>query len=164
VADLTQFKIRTGDVVFEAFEDEIVLIHLGNGNYYSLQGSAREIWGLLEQGRSLPAIVAELARRYLGRPEAFGPAVARFLAELVRDELIETVALPADALADAEPVLEPDVAVAEAARPAFAEPVLSRYTDMQELLLLDPIHDIREQPQARPAGAAAPATPAGETT
>jgi len=37
----------------------------------------------------------------------------------------------------------------------FAEPVLTRYEDIQELLLIDPIHEVDEDgwPQ-RPAGAA----------
>ncbi len=38
---------------------------------------------------------------------------------------------------------------------AFAPPRLQRYTDMQDLLLLDPIHDVDEVgwPVASPAGA-----------
>jgi hypothetical protein len=40
-----------------------------------------------------------------------------------------------------------------AAAAITAAPVLEKYTDMQELLLLDPIHDVEEAgwPKARPA-------------
>ena len=48
----------------------------------------------------------------------------------------------------------------QAAGPAVTvvpgEPVLEKYTDMQELLLLDPIHDVEEAgwPKAKPGAAA----------
>jgi hypothetical protein len=62
--------------------------------------------------------------------------------------------LVAEALVDAEPAPEAgdDMTAASAAAPQeFVEPLLQKYTDMEEMLLLDPIHEVDEHgwPSAR---------------
>jgi len=38
-----------------------------------------------------------------------------------------------------------------AGRPPFVKPILQKYTDMADLLLLDPIHEVGEQGWPHPA-------------
>jgi predicted transcriptional regulator len=45
----THFAINR-KVVHEVFDDEIVIINLDNGNYYTLTQTGADIWGLVETG------------------------------------------------------------------------------------------------------------------
>jgi hypothetical protein len=144
------FRSKKPDVVFELFEDEIILINLGNGNYYSLQGTAAEIWNSIESGLSGEATADLLFRLYRGGRDEIKIAVDQFLAELVEEDLIE----PAES-ACASRSSKPERARPPedgTGRPPFIAPSLQRYTDMQDLLLLDPIHDVNDQgwPNRRP--------------
>lgn len=116
-------------------------MNLDTGVYYSLVGVGADIWSSLERGGS----VSETVERALGRYDAPRPvvehAVSRFVDELAREELI--VAAGSDEAGRVQPVTAENGN--RAASEAFAEPVLNKYTDMQELLLLDPIHEVDEE-------------------
>jgi len=64
-------------------------------------------------------------------------AVIKFIQEILAEDLI----VP-DAGASTQPP-KPDAALSPVRKP-FALPVLHKYTDMQELLLIDPIHEVDE--------------------
>ena len=137
------FRIKKPDVIFEEFDDEIVLINLENGNYYSIQGTAAEIWSLVEAGFHQSGILQEILHRYRGDPQDVGRTVDGFLDELSADRLIEPYEPEEKADRNAAVKNLPVEPVDD--RPAFAPPVLHRFTDMQQLLLLDPIHEVGEQ-------------------
>ncbi len=69
-------------------------------------------------------------------------AVRAFLKELQEEQLIVTE--PAEILA----------APAGPLPPAASRPALQKFTDLQDLLMLDPIHEVDERgwPHARPPG------------
>ena len=131
-----RFRINTPHVVHEPFDDEIVLVNLTSGRYYCLQDSAATIWRLLLEGRSTAAVAAALgspADTDAGEPLQ---TVTTFAAELQDQGLL---------VADDGEVPEPSTAtVPEASPRPFRRPVLQVYTDMQDLLLLDPIHEVDE--------------------
>jgi hypothetical protein len=133
---IEQFKLDHERVVHETIDGETILVQLETGNYYSLRGTAGEIWRLLESGSSIDEAVAELGSRYEeAETSLIDQAVRALVDELVRERLLETH-LPSDgAAAPRWPVaLDPPA-------PAFAAPALEKYTDMQGFLLLDPIHE-----------------------
>ncbi len=110
------------DVIDEEFEGEAVLVQLRTGCYYALNDAGTATWRALSGGRSAAAVAAGLALD----PEP----VAAFLSEMVAEQLVEPAV---DDLGSAG---------LEAVATRTAAPELQRFTDMQELLLLDPIHDI----------------------
>jgi hypothetical protein len=115
------FRPRRPDVIDEAFEGEAVLVHMGTGCYFSLNAAATAIWALLQDGRSPGAIAVSLG----WEPEQVEAFVERLRAEMLVEEA------------------EDDAGVtAVEAPPAESEPALQRFSDMQDLLMLDPIHDI----------------------
>jgi len=123
--------LRAGrpDVIDETFEGEVTLIHLATGLFYGLDASASAVWLQVRDGRRPQAVVAALAAGYALDEATVSPPVLAFLTRL-RDEqlLVPTeVEAPALPLVDAGP---------------WAEPQLQRFSDMQDLLLLDPVHDI----------------------
>lgn len=65
-----------------AIDDEIVVMNLASGDFFSLTGTARAIWLLVDGTRDLTAVTAALAADYGADPDAIGPEVAGFVAEL----------------------------------------------------------------------------------
>jgi hypothetical protein len=126
-------------VVHDIIDGEAVLVHLGSGSYYSIDRVGADVWSSLEKGASLGQIVDEVLRRYEGSREDITQGVATLLVELQKEELI----LPAAA---EKPQESPSTAASaqEIEKASFQPPRLQKYTDMEDLLLLDPIHDVDE--------------------
>jgi len=120
-------------VVHETIDGEVILIQIETGYYYSLCGSGARMWRLLERGRSIAEVAAALQQAY-GANDEIATAVERLTVELRDETLLE----PLDG--EAPPAVE-DETVAEAPG-QFEPPVLERYEDMQDFLLVDPIHEV----------------------
>jgi hypothetical protein len=138
----TRFRINTPPVIHETLDGEVIVVNLDTGVYYSLSGVAAEIWAEVARGASASQAAEDLHARYDADGSELETAVARFVEELEREQLIA---------ADGEAGGRPETTLNGAARAAFVEPVLHKYTDMQELLLLDPIHEVAETGWPRPA-------------
>ena len=133
----------------EKFDDEVMIVNLTNGNYYSLAGTGAAIWTLIEGGNSHANMLAFLSANYQGNPEAIDESLKRFISELVSESLISAVD---GADTDSDP-LDPTDATALGDRPEFSAPRLDKYTDMQQLLLIDPIHEVSDEqgwPKVKP--------------
>ena len=134
-------------MVHETIDGEVILIQLDTGSYYSLGGSGAELWSLLG-GRLAPEeVVAAMRDRFDAPPGVVESAVERLTEELVAEGL-----LVQDGTGPA-----PEVPAAEGTeRGPFVEPVLQKYTDMQDFLLVDPIHEVTDAgwPHTRDAGGA----------
>lgn len=130
-------------VISETIEGETIIIHLGTGTYYSLEGSGADVWSALESSATAQEIAERLEAQYDVEGDVALSAVESVLTDLDTEELVRQ--------ADGEPVsaLEPAAPVAE--RQEFMAPKLARYTDMQDIILLDPVHEVDERgwPYAR---------------
>lgn len=135
-SDLPQhFRINRDEIAHDVIDGEVILINTMSGCYYSLRGTAVPLWGEIEDGRSLDGLRDWAAGQYGLAPAAAAAMVEGFVAGLVADGVL----LPADSAA--APGAFPRIAPA-AADGAFAAPVVERFTDMQDLLTLDPIHEV----------------------
>jgi hypothetical protein len=137
------YRVNRPKVVYEVFEDETVLINLDSGSYYSFSGSGALIWDCIIRGDSVGSVIENLQERFCGM-DGIGPAVEDFMRELVQENLVVEASSRADKNVKQEKK--------ESARLAqFERPVLQKYSDMQDLLLLDPIHEVDETgwPSAR---------------
>ncbi len=130
-------RIDPKDVIHETLDGEVILIALQTGCYYSLEGCGADVWAALGAGRSTGEITAELEARYDAEPGVVGTAVAALVKRLVEERLV----VPADEAA-APPPEAPTLAPPAPAGTAFPAPVLHKFTDMQDFLLVDPIHDV----------------------
>lgn len=120
------YRIDRPQVIDENFDGEVIVVNLSLGNYFSLQGTAAEAWQRIAAGDTPAVIVADWQARFGVDAEA---DLAAFLNRLVEEQLL------AEGSGDAE-----GESTFRAA--SYAPPVAEKYTDMQELLLLDPIHDV----------------------
>lgn len=132
----SRYQINTAFVVYELFDDdEAAVINLKSGAYYSLDAIGAELWTLFESGATTGEVVEEALRRYDGSLAAIIDAVNTFVAALEAEELISLVPI-------SDPVSMARRDELPVPKVPFRAPVIERFTDMQELLLLDPIHEV----------------------
>lgn len=63
-------------------DDEVVLLNLADGTFFSLTGTAAEIWPLIDGVRTRNALLADLAADFGVPPGAIAGELDAFLAEL----------------------------------------------------------------------------------
>jgi hypothetical protein len=143
-------RINLERVAHETIDGEVIIINLDTGTYYNLVDVALDIWQGLEVGATVDQIADALCGVYGITMDASREAVDGFLASLLAEEIL---ALADDA---AEPT-SPPFQLADRTGRTFMPPVLTTHTNMSDLLMLDPIHDVDEQgwPSAPPLDAGA---------
>jgi hypothetical protein len=143
--------VNTPSVAGEVIDGEAVIMNLTTGHYFSTQGSGATAWEAISAGASRAEIAAALQRRYaVADDDEVARAVNTFVTDLLRHNLV--VETPDH---DRPPVLPALFAPEDGPLAPFQPLVLHVYTDMDDLLLLDPIHDVNEEgwptPKASPA-------------
>jgi len=130
---MQDYIINPRGIATEHFPDETIILNLPKGNYYSLRGTGQLIWEQLEKRVNTDYILHVLSNQYATTSTIAQPALETFLNQLFQEELIQENTT-------AETTSMPEVSPNNAGQP-FVAPALEVYTDMQELLMLDPIHD-----------------------
>jgi len=145
----SRFRINAPTVTHQVIDGEVIILNLDNGFYYSLADSAAVIWQSLN-GAPVGEVVAVVERFYDAAPNEIETKTSEFLAQLAEENLIAAV--------DAWP-FEITAPEAPATKTTFTAPVFEKYTEMSDLLLVDPIHDVddygwprtQEESQGSPA-------------
>ncbi|MCA1553557.1 MAG: PqqD family protein [Chloroflexi bacterium] len=131
------------------FDDEVVVVNLNSGSYYTLENEAAFIWSLLAHGCTESSLLDQIGHRYGASYSEIEHVVKPFLAELQGEGLVTADFRDGGESTAPQPAsqLDPD-----AVQRTFATPILHKYTDMEELLLIDPIHEVDEMgwPSANP--------------
>lgn len=140
-----RFRVNAPTVTHETIDGEAVIINLDSGNYYSLVDVGSFIWGLVEKGASASEVQNLVAETYQGNATDIDQGVQELLAQLQQENLI----VPLDG-AGALDLTEALPANNNHEKPLFNPPLLHTYSDMQELLLLDPIHDVDDAGWPKP--------------
>lgn len=126
-------RLNAPQVVHEIFEDEVILVNLEAGAYYSLDGTAARALTCLLSGVRSEDLAERMAAEFDGSPETIGEDLKRFVARLEEERLV--CESPEDGTTQ-------EFAAAAGERGPWVAPELHKYTDMRDLLLLDPIHDV----------------------
>jgi hypothetical protein len=115
---MTTCTIAASRVISEIVDGEAIIIDSLTGAYFTLDPLGTELWSLLSTGPQTTESLLSAAGEQVGR-------AASALIELHEAGLVD----------------------ADGPLPAASRggtPVLTKYSDMEELLLLDPIHDVDE--------------------
>jgi hypothetical protein len=88
MATIRSYKINLPRITSQTIDDEVIIIDLQNGNYYSLTQAGAGVWSGIEDGRFSDEITAAVAAQYEGEPEAVKSAIEQFLNTLLEEELI----------------------------------------------------------------------------
>ena len=142
--DNQRFRVNTPTVTHETIDGEAVLINLDSGNYYSLVEAGSLIWALVDRGASASEVHDLLQQTYQGNATEIDRGVQELLTQLQQENLIVPVDGAAADLSDVMPSTNGHE------KPSFNAPLLNKFSDMQELLLLDPIHDVDEAGWPKP--------------
>jgi Coenzyme PQQ synthesis protein D (PqqD) len=130
-----RYRVNSPQVINETIDGEAIMINLATGSYYSLDRVGGEVWALLEASLPVDDIVAELGRRYDAAEGEIRRGVDDLLQQLAGEELV----VPCG---DGDPVRSRSSEPALAERSPFHPPKLEKFTDMQDLILLDPVHEV----------------------
>lgn len=122
------YQLKSPPSVAEMVDGEYIIINMNSGYYYNIVGHGAKIFEYLTQGGSLPALIDSQS----GNQE-FARVLENFISHAVKEELL-TSASP-----DASPVVDvPTFDISE----GIDSISISVFTDMKDLLGLDPIHEV----------------------
>lgn len=117
-------------VMSESLDGETIVIDTLTGAYYTFDGHGSALWDCVAAGTSRIDDLAEwLARSDQVAPVSSRSVVERFVRQLFEFDLVALSRHLPPAAQDSE---------ASDARPI----VITRYSDLEELILLDPIHEV----------------------
>jgi hypothetical protein len=134
------------NVIHETIQGETIIIDLATGTYYSLLGSGPAIWEELTAGAATAVILDRAVERFEGDPAEIRSAVEAFIRELEEQQLIAPTEAGSPNGAGLAPATDPT---------PFVTPKLETYTDMQDIILLDPVHKVDGRGWPHPADTAA---------
>ncbi|MFT4825721.1 MAG: hypothetical protein ACJASY_003778 [Halioglobus sp.] len=133
---MTFYEIAGPSIVGEVIDGEAVVMDLDTGNYFSMRNLGAMVWTFITAGNSGESIQSMIIDNY---PEASGNAsvdLRAFIEQLLGAGLIK---LSSNSMQDSQP----ESALLSTIE-RYEAPILESFTDMQELLLLDPVHDVAE--------------------
>ena len=132
------YCIEKAEVVSDIIDGEAIMLQRKYGDYFSTDGVGGLIWQWIGEGQSRSQILNKLNARFSASLAEIATAVDSFLANLVAHKLVREI-VEGDKLAIEsliEPQTNPDA--------EFVRPTLHVYSDIRNMVLLDPIHDVDE--------------------
>jgi len=130
------FRINEPNVIYQTFDQEVVAVQLNTGSYHTLPGIAGEAFLLFgATGSSPQAIAAKLAAKYDAPVSTIEQDVRTFISQLVDQLMVVAIDGPG-----VPPTPEP--IEAESLRAPYTAPTLESFSDLDGLVLIDPVHDV----------------------
>lgn len=118
------FNLKTPPCIAELVDDELIIINLDTGNYYNIRGVAVNLWNALLTGSSYQVLLDNNSWS-----EQTSTMVKDFIDKCILDDLIEeSDALTSQLVQISESSIQEGLA-------------FDKFTDMQEIIGLDPIHE-----------------------
>jgi hypothetical protein len=128
-------RLNHQKILFEEFDRETVLVNTESGFYYSLSGSGPRVLRLLEEGCPPEAIPERLTGR--NAANSIRGEIEAFIHRLCDAGIVIE-----DMKDHRQPSAEAAAELAFDPAAAYEPPVLERFEDLQELLLIDPVHQV----------------------
>lgn len=129
----TRYRSNHPRFVDETVDDEALIMDMVRGTYYSCTGASTTAWNALATGNDIATVVAHIATGYEITTERAAADLDAFVAALLAEGML---------------VEAPEANGADAALPApvvgvpYAPLAFERFTDLADLILLDPVHDV----------------------
>ena len=138
MADVYQIPEK---ILYETIEGEVIAMDMQSGSYFSLRHTAASIWSLLLQSVAIDEIITQITDCYRIDRQVVSADLQSFLGHLQEEGLIEVTTL-----------LNPEKTPSQLPRGTepYTAPALEVFTDVQDLLTIDPIHDVDEMGWPQP--------------
>ncbi len=136
----------------ERLDDQVMMINLETGAYFALERPAADCWTALTEGGSVDDIVSAVVAQFEVSAEVAAADVETFIGSLTDEGIVRWSPDPSGdpaSSADDEPPRPSSPTTPGVERLAYRPPQIEKHDDLEELLLLDPIHDV--SPEGWPA-------------
>lgn len=137
-----RLRVNTDEVAGEVVESETIVINFGTGMYYSMDNAGAVAWQLIEGGHSLAEMASIISERY----GIESGDVLRDLENIVNALLEERLVVIDEEATSPAPVTLPLIEKGE----KYSGLSLHTYTDMSEILALDPPLPVLKDPWEEP--------------
>lgn len=149
MSETARLRLRGAPIIHDTIDNETIAINQMTGAYYSLEGPSALVWQLLADGADRTRIRTALGAAYDADPAALDAELDAFLEQLVTDELVVPDSAAPDGASNGR--AQPEAGPApEGLRRPFNGLRLQRYTDLEVLLLADPIHEVDDTGWPKP--------------
>jgi len=129
------YRFNDSTFAFETFDDEVVVLNLVDGIYYAFGGAAVVAWPYIVAQHSEMAVASAVATKYGIPADKLGDDLNAFVRGLVSEKILLTAP---------ENTSQIDCSQL-GSLPEYEGFSFERHTDMEDLLTLDPIHDVDPQ-------------------
>lgn len=130
----TWYTVNAPSVVAELIDGELVIMDLQSGNYFSAEKTGAQVWAWIEKGYGLHDVL-DLIGSHFSDSESGEQDLTAFVDQLLANNLVKEQ--------DGAPKAVDEPGVNGNLTP-YTKPQMAIYTDMKDMLLLDPIHDVDE--------------------
>lgn len=120
---------NVAEVAAKVIDGEAIIMNLSSGLYYSMDNVGAAIWELIARRYSVREVTDVIADRYRVDRERAAGDVQRLVQELLDEHLVVPTTLDRETVAAPPPSASP---------PPYEPPRLQKYTDMADMLALDP--------------------------
>lgn len=131
------YQIDPTKAIYDVIDNDIVIINLDNGNYYNLTSVSVLIWKNLIKGATEQKILDSIESEYDVKLNKAKNDLSAFLKNLLTEKLIINADESTIVGDDSQPNKE-------AIKQEYSPPELETFSDMQDFLLVDPIHEVDE--------------------
>jgi hypothetical protein len=123
------YKHNDEHVAAEEFDGEFVLINFARGTYFSLRHAAVDVWRQFRNGADPARVEERILDRFAVAEEQAREELKRCIQALIAEDLLREIAA-------AGPPVE------DWASQRWAAPAVEVYSDLQDLIVLDPVHEV----------------------
>lgn len=146
----SRLKVPAKGVAADILDDEVVIVNLTTGHYFSTDGAGCEVWKLLAAGVPVGEVADTLRGRYSDGLEDIDGYVDHIVGKVL-DMGLMVVDDGSDPTSTTTPDAT-DVLGPAAEGRTFVPTMFLGFDDMESLLLLDPVHEVDDKgwPHAAP--------------
>lgn len=123
-------------VMHERLDGEVIALDMATGKYFSMSGSAADVWYLLPFKNELPELQLSLKVAY--PDEVAFEGLTEFVSELKEWGLVLASQL------NYEKGITPEIPD-DYVRGSWMKPKIFSYDDLSDLILIDPVHDTSDE-------------------
>lgn len=131
-----KIELNKASAIYDIIDGDVVIINLINGNYYNLTGTGAYLWDLIRHSNSLNSILNSLINEFDVDATQAERDLRIFLDQLKTEQLIIQT--------DNSEFDKPNGRKNTEAKKKYQPPLLETFSDMQDFLLVDPIHEVDE--------------------
>lgn len=124
---LTAYRVNDAQIVAELFDNEAILMNLSNGSYFTLSGTAAEVWSMIEAGFDAEGMASRLVSKHGVDATQCRTDIDALMAALLNEQIVLETEAP-DSPADP----------GDADFGPYATPELTLHDDMAEIMAMDP--------------------------